>query len=44
MIIDADQKAYSAMRRESERRLIAPLRTDEDIAIRLQWDLDHGLA
>lgn len=41
-ILDPKQKLLSQERREKERKLIEPLRSDEDVAIRLQYDLDHG--
>lgn len=41
-IFDPKQKFLSQERREKERKSIEPLRSDEDVAIRLQYDLDHG--
>ena len=37
------EKVTARDRREQERKKIEPLRSDEDVAIRLQYDLDHGL-
>lgn len=41
-ISDPKEKALSQKRREKERETIKPLRSDEDVAIRLQYNLDHG--
>jgi hypothetical protein len=41
-ILDSKQKLLSQERRKKERETIEPLRSDEDVAIRLQYDLDHG--
>jgi hypothetical protein len=41
-MLDPKEKKLSQQRREKERETIAPLRSDEDVAIRLQYDLDHG--
>lgn len=41
-ILDPKEKELTQKRREKERETIEPLRSDEDVAIRLQYDLDHG--
>lgn len=41
-MLDPKEKDSSRKRREKERRMVEPLRSDEDVAIRLQYDLDHG--
>ena len=41
-ISDPKEKQLSRERRKGERETIEPLRSDEDVAIRLQYDLDHG--
>jgi hypothetical protein len=43
-MLDPKEKDSSRKRREKERKTIEPLRSDEDVAIRLQYDLDHGRA
>lgn len=42
-MLDPKEKDSSRKKREKERKTVEPLRTDEDVAIRLQYDLDHGL-
>ncbi|KAG0646877.1 hypothetical protein D0Z07_6262 [Hyphodiscus hymeniophilus] len=41
--MSVEEKVASRKKREEERKTMAPLRSDEDVAIRLQYDLDHGL-
>ena len=41
--MDPREKILARVRREEERNKVEPLRSDEDVAIRLQYDLDHGL-
>jgi hypothetical protein len=42
LTLDPKEKDSSRQKREKERKIVEPLRSDEDVAIRLQYDLDHG--